>query len=220
MKHDPDQAKAFAALIRNLKRRHKVTEPTPVDATTQVVISFLQWESTVRKAERALAAIMAQVVDLNELRISFPSQIVAMIGSDYPLAEQRVGRMRETLNEIYRREHDWQPRSLATKGKKEQRAYLESLPGIPVYVVAQVMLLTYGGHAMPVDRKLVALLAREGCCDENADPAEVENFLLRHVKAEDALNTHLLLQSWSDNSRITSPARKSASRSASPKKKK
>jgi len=209
LKHDPAHVKAFASLVRQLKRKFIVTEPTPLDPSTQVVFSFLQWEATQNRADRAFGNIMAQVVDVNELRISFPRQIAAMIADpDYPLLDVRLGRMREALNEVYRREHDWQMRSIESKGKKDQRQYLDSLPGMTAYVAAHVTLVCFGGHALPVDRKLVALLSREGACEENADPAEVEQFILRQVKAGDAMQTHLLLQAWSDASRIVSPARK------------
>jgi len=201
LKHDPAHAKALTALIRRLKKKYEPQEPMPVAATAQLLISFLQWESTTRKAERAFEAIMGEVVDLNELRICFPPQIIAMIGAGYPLAESRIGRMRETLNEVFRREHDWQLKSLESKNKKEQRAYLETLPGVPPYVISHMMLVGYGGHAMPVDEKLVALLAGENCCDLDAAPEEVESFLMRQIRADDALDTHLVFQAWSDASR-------------------
>jgi endonuclease III len=116
-----------------------------------------------------------------------------------------VARLREALNEVYIREHAVSLESLAAKVKKDQRVYLETLPGIPVYVTASVMLLSYGGHAIPVDSKLATLLAEEGVVTPDSDSASTEAVLLRQVKAGDGFETHLVLQAWSDASRKASP---------------
>ena len=149
---------------------------------------------------------MAEMVDLNELRVSHEREILEVLDEDDPLMAERVTRMRQALNEVYRREHATVLKSIIGKGKKDQRSYLDTLPGSPPYVCAHVMLSAFGGHAIPVDSKLCALLAGEGVIDdENADPGEVESFLLRQIKASDAMHGHLVLQAWSDSSRKPSP---------------
>lgn len=201
MKKVRTNARNLLALLRRLKSRRRPEDPPHRDPVSQLVISFLQWETTRRQADRAFEKVMATMVDINELRVSFGPEVINIIGSDYPLAAPRVMRMREALNEIYLRERDVIMRSLVGKAKKEQRAYVESLPGVMPYVASQVVLLSFGGHAMPTDNKLVALLAQEKVVDPTMAPAEVEPFLLRHVKADDGLNVHLRLQAWSDSSR-------------------
>ena len=106
---------------------------------------------------------------------------------------------------MYLREHDVQMHSIDGKGKKEQRAYLDSLYGMTPFAAAQVTLLSFGGHAMPVDEKLVMMLEREGALPENLDAAAAESFLLRQIKAGDALEAHLALQAWVDKSRAKFP---------------
>lgn len=195
--------KKLASLLKKLKPKVDPQEHVPADPVSQLVISFLNWETSRRQAEQAFDRLMAQMVDINELRISFEPEIVQIIGTDYPLATQRVMRMREALNEIYIREHDVKMHSVASKGKKEQRAYLDTLPATPPYVVSQVMLLSFGGHALPVDTKLVGLLAREGIVETGTPPQDVETFLLRNIRAEDALEAHFKLQGWADDSRLS-----------------
>lgn len=198
-KQDTSQGKKFAALLKRLDDAYSPEEPAPRDPTLQLVVSFLQWEATRKHAEQAVERLMAEMVDVNDLRVSFEQEILELLGDDYPEAEPRVARMREALNEVYLREHTTEMRSIAEKGKKEQRAYLDSLPGMAPYVAAQVTLLSFGGHAMPVDQKLIERLAEEQIIDpEVTDPQYVENVLLRLVRAEEALHTHLLLQAWAD----------------------
>ncbi len=202
MKHDPAQVKKLNSLMKKLKARHKDLEPPGYTPTTQLIIAFLTADATRKQAEKAYDALMEHMVDNNELRVSHTEEIVEIIGEKYPRVYWRVERMREALNEIFRREHDHNMVRAAQMNKKEQRQYLDSLPGMIPYVSASVMLLCFGGHAIPVDDKLNALLVREGIVDEGLTPAEVEALLLRQFKAGDpAVEAHLLLQAWSDGCR-------------------
>lgn len=194
--------KKLAALLKRLKPLEPADVGQEMEPIAQLVLSFLNWETTRRQAQAAFDRVLASVVDLNELRVSLEPEIVEMIGSDYPLAVQRVMRLRQAMNEIYRREHDWRPASIANKSKKEQRAYLETLPGIVPYVVSRMALVTYGGHAMPVDNKLVSLLRREGVVDDTLDAEATESFLLKNIKADEALEGFLKLQGFADESRM------------------
>ena len=199
MKHEPAQIKKLNALMRKLKTKHKSLEAPSYEPTTQLIIAFLQADSTRRKAEQAYDALMENMVDNNELRVSHTQEIVDVIGEKYPRVYWRVERMLESLRDVYLREHDHRMVKVATQTKKEQRHYLDTLTGVTPYVAASVMLLSFGGHAIPVDDKLVALLEREGAIDEGLSAAEVESLLLRQFKAGDpSVEAHLLLQAWSD----------------------
>lgn len=199
MKHEPAQIKKLNSLMKRLKTRHKNPEYVQYEPTTQLIMAFLQADASRRKAEQAYDALMEHMVDNNELRVSHTREIVAILGEKYPRVYWRVERMRESLNEVYRREHDIKMVKATAMNKKEQKLYLDTLPGITPYAAACVMLLCFGGHAIPVDDKLSALLAREGAIDEGLAPADVETLLLRQFKAgEQSVEAHLLLQAWSD----------------------
>lgn len=197
-KQDPATATKFASLLKKALSAYNGEDPPPRDPVMQLIVSFLQWDATRDQAEDAFVAMMEDLIDANDLRVSHPHELVALIGEDYPGAVERILRLRESLGEVYLREHDIQMNSIAGKGKKEQRAYLDTLSGIEPYVAAQVTLLSFGGHAMPVDNKLCALLIAEGCLDEGTNPADAEAYLIRLVKAGDALEAHLALQAWAD----------------------
>lgn len=212
-------AKPFAALLKKLRGQYDPEPYPPRDAVTQLVVGFLQWEATRKQAEAALARIHAAVVDNNELRVSHNHEIIAMIGPGYPRCEERVARLRESVQEIYVREYAVSLDGPAARGKKEVRTYIESLPGITPYVAAHVLVTALNVPAMPVDDKLVALLAAERCLDEGLDPHQAAQLIEKAVKADDMLATHLLLQAWSDE-RKGGVAAKPARRSKSVKKKK
>ena len=198
-KQEPNDAKKLATLLRRLKSQYKPEPPAERDAVLQLVSAFMHWEAGLNLGETALGRLMNSVVDVNELRVTLEHELVEVIGENYPLAHERIARMHEALNEIYTREYDVRMNTIASASKKEQRAYLDTLPGAPPYVAAEVMLVAFGGHAMPVDRKLVALLASEGVVSPRAEPAQVESWLLRQVKADDDVNTWTLLASWAND---------------------
>lgn len=211
-KQDPATAKKFAALLSKAQSGYKAEDPPPREPVTQLVVSFLQWGATRKEAEDAFTRLMEVMIDLNDLRVSHPHELLGLIGEEYPEGTQRIIRLRESLNEVYKREHDIQMNTVAGKGKKEQRAYLDTLPGITPYVAAQVTLLSFGGHAMPVDEKLCDLLIEEGCLDDGTDPADAEAYLIRLIKAGDALEAHLALQAWADKRKA--PADRASARSS------
>ena len=201
-KQDPATTKQFSSLLSKSLDSYKAEDPPPRDPVAQLIVGFLQWNATAAQAEDAFTALMDQMIDVNDLRVSHPHELVEVIGEDYPQASVRTIRMREALREVYRREHDIQMHSISGKSKKEQRAYLDTLPGVTPYVAAQVTLLSFGGHAMPVDDKLCALLIDEKCLGQGTTPADAESHLSRQVKAGDALEAHLALQAWADKKSI------------------
>ena len=199
MKSDGQDAKKLASLLKRLqKTQEQIVAPAQLMSIDRLVRSFLQWGSTTHKAAQAHEQLQATMVDHNELRVSHWHEIVDVIGRDYPNAQERATLLRQVLQEIYLRERAVSLQGLSGKPKKQVRAYLESLPGIPAYVTAQVMLLAFGGHAIPVDEALTQLLRDEGVVESDATVEKTQSFLERQIKADRSVEMHLLLQAWVD----------------------
>ena len=206
MKHESRHADRFDALLKRIQQEHTAEPPAELDAVTQMVVGFLEWNATNAQAVKAHAQLMAELVDNNDLRVSLPQELVALIGEKYPQADERVSRLREVLHEVYAREHAVALDSLAGKPKKQVRTYIESLPGITPYVSALVMLLGFSVHAMPVDDRLAALLGEEEAVDPDATLDEIGQFIGRRVKAGEMVGTHTLLRVWADSQQLRPPA--------------
>jgi endonuclease III len=216
VKDDSIYAKKFTALIKKLCKAYKPTDVIQLEPTTQIIISFMEWNATNAMAIEAHDLLMQSMVDLNDVRVSLPQEIVGIIGQDYPLAEERACRMHETLNELFNREHDIIITSLKGKNKKQIKSYLETFPGITPYVIAQILLLSYGGHAVPVDDHMLALLKDEQVVHEDCTLAEAESFCERHIKAAEALHCHLAMRAWADEYELMIPEMSPISAPASP----
>jgi 3-methyladenine DNA glycosylase/8-oxoguanine DNA glycosylase len=141
---------------------------------------------------------MQVLVDNNDLRVSLPNEIGALIGPDYPQLNVRISRMRETLHEIYIREYDVTLDHLLGKNKKRVRTYLETLPGMTPYVVNQIMLLNFGFHAMPIDDFMLELFKKDQVVDPDAEVEEVCKYLEKVVKAGDSAPLHVAMRAWAD----------------------
>lgn len=198
MKNAATYVKKLNSLLKKITPSSEIDPPPTIDPTLRLVIGFLQWNATTRQAEIALERVMAEVVDTNDLRVTHPAELAEILGPRYPQVEERAARLRDALQAVYRREHATSLEGLVGQAKKEVRTYLDSLPGIVPYVTGYVMLVGFGGHAVPVDDRLLELLRDEGVVEPDATLEEVVGFLERHIKADDALQTHLALQAWAD----------------------
>ena len=207
MKNESRYGKKFDALLKQIRQEHQAEAPD-LDPIDQLVVGFLEWNATAEMAAKAHEQLMAELVDNNDLRVSLPQELVALIGPKYPQAAERMSRLRDVLNEIYTREHAVSLGSLVGRPKKQVRAYIADLTGITPYVAAQVMLLGFAVHAMPMDDRIARLLCAEGVVDPNAGVREIAQFVERRVKAGDAAEVHRVLRAWADSkSQRTAAAR-------------
>ncbi|MCC7406982.1 MAG: hypothetical protein IT442_02855 [Phycisphaeraceae bacterium] len=198
MKTSQVNAKKLAALVKRFKPKASAEPPAMIEPMACLIQAFLQWNTTTKAATAALAKLTASLVDHNDLRVSHPSEIVAIIGPRYPQGVERAARLRDTLQEVFRREHATSLDALKDKPKKEVRSYIESLPGMVPYVAAYVALHAFGAHAIPADDRLTHLMVDQGVLDDTATPEQVSSLLERQFKADESAAAHLAIQAWSD----------------------
>jgi endonuclease III len=198
VKNSSTYARKLTTLLRKLKAQHPTLPPPEPEPVTQLVLAFLQWDATRKMAQAAYQRLSAALVDNNDLRVSHPNEVVKILGERYPKAAERAGRLLDALQEIFVRERSMTLAALTPMGKKEARAYLDSLPGMTPYVSALLMVACFDGHAVPVDDTLARLLLEAGLVHPEATHEQIVSFLEHHVKAGEALETHHLLQAWAD----------------------
>jgi hypothetical protein len=207
-----DPAKNFQALLRKLKVKPDPSDAAPAsDASEEVRVtrarelldllihSFMLWETTQRDAKAAVRRLDEGFVDANELRIALPHESARVLGERYPLAAERCLRLRATLHDLYRREHRVTLLPLLAAPKREARAYLDSLEGMPTFVAARLAVLGLGAHTIPVDWRLSdLLLAHKALPTDHADPGSASSWLERQVRSGEAVAVTQALQAWSD----------------------
>ncbi|MBX3362300.1 MAG: hypothetical protein KF912_03200 [Phycisphaeraceae bacterium] len=169
----------------------------------ELVLSFLAWEVGLTAAKRSLSQIDDATADYNELRVCLPHELARMVTVHDDRFEERSLRLRSVLNDIYRREHELSLSHLLQLPKRDARAYMDSLDGMPPYVSSRVCLLTLGAHAVPVDSRIVQALRGEGCIPAELDASphsECASWLEHHIRAEDSHAFYVSLEASLDAS--------------------
>ena len=183
---------------------------SPRDPIAVLIFSYLLWESTTKQADDAMRKVMGAIVDFNELRVSLPNEIAGLIGARYPLAIERAQRLKLSLQSIYLDQHAVSLDHLAEKGKRESKAFMEGLEGIPPYVSARVLQRCFGVHLIPVDDRLVDLMVDAKVFSEVVDSAEASSWLSRQVKSQEGDSVSDALRCFVD--KAPKPAKRSTPR--------
>lgn len=195
-----DPVKKLHAFI---KRLPPLPEPRAADRpnshTTDPIVlelvrSFFIWEVGTKACARSLAQLDAATADYNEVRVCLPHEVGRIVTHQDAKFEERVLRLRSVLNDIYRREHVLLLAHLTQQPKRDARAYLESLDGMPPFVSARVCVTALGAHAVPVDSRVVAALVAERALPaelESAPHSDCASWLEHHIRADEAASVHI-----------------------------
>jgi hypothetical protein len=219
-----DPSKKLAALLKRLRGRFPAQEE-PEQAfqpawseplVDELIYSFLLWEATSAQARNAFKRLKDSYIDYNELRVSLPGETAHVLGERYPRGEERAARLRASLFDLYKREFTVTLKGLSDGGKRDSRAYLESLEGIPGYVVDRLMQSSFQAHAVPLDERLRDLLADEGVVESEMSVDDAASWLSRQIKSEECTATCTLLRAWADED--APEPRKTKAASAAPAK--
>ncbi len=186
MKHGSEYARRVKRLFQQLVRKSGRPAPVePTDPLEQTIVGILSSCTTNTRARAVFRKLRQHTVDLNELRVTPPTELADMIGTGVPLARAKAQRIVDALNDVRRRQDRLDLSFLVQRGRREAREYLESLAGVDRPAAASVVLHSLGGHAIPVDDLTLYILRKDEFVDPSADAAEVQGFLERHVSAVD-----------------------------------
>lgn len=119
--------------------------------------------------------------DYNELRVSGLREILRKIGpaSD---AEARAREIRRFLHQIFDKNYKFQIDGLAKKPFKEARDDLKDYEALANdHHMAYVQVQSLGGHAFPVDARILETARRLGVVDPAADAATLRGLLEKNI---------------------------------------
>ena len=168
---------------------------------SELVFSMLVWESSIGHAVNAAHAIRDGLVDLNELRVCAPEELVSILPSRYPRSLERCRRLVSILNAIFENENELSLSRFQEMNKKDVVEYFRVIDGLLPFVSARVILLGLGWHAFPLDDWLTKQLARIDVTDGSLEINQQIQRMERLVKASDSLRYYTLLEHWATNQR-------------------
>ena len=170
---------------RRLLKDFKPPQRLALDPLQALVRAAMSFDMPDVRADDAMKAINEEFVDLNELRVATELEVQELLGAKYPLIERRVQMITQCLNMIFEREHTLSLERLRAVSKRDARQFLHDLPLIHPFVEAYVMLMSFDGHAIPVDELMLEFLRDHEAVDPENPLEEVHRYLEHHLKAEE-----------------------------------
>lgn len=198
MKNAAVFAAKLKSLLRSLPSGMDSFPPVEKDPVFVLILSFFMENSTTEKAVGVMKKLKRACIDTNDLRVTTNHELIEIIGSSYPQAEERLHRLCATLNDIYEREHRVSLERFQEMGKREIRHFLETLDGITPYVAERVMLVCYDIHAVVLDERLQSFLIDQEALDESMTLHEHIAWMARQIRSAEGIKVHAKLQRWSD----------------------
>jgi endonuclease III len=199
MKNSKDYSKNVQSLYRSLKKKHpqveKLTYDEPADALVYAMISE---HIDDKDAHAAMKRFGDYFVDLNDLRVSRPAEIVDMIEQDTPVTREVALTVTKVLRAVFDGHHRVSLESLKKMGKRPAKNALEKMEGVSRFVVDYCMLTAFGGHAIPLTVKMLEYLRKSELVHPQADEQEIEGFLAKQIAAKDGYEFYWLLRRESE----------------------
>jgi endonuclease III len=208
MKNSKEYSRNVQKLYRSLKRKYgrvqDVTYDEPVEALVCAIVSENITEKAARSAMRRFADYF---IDLNDLRVSRPDEIVEVLGSDTPVTRDIALALSRALSAVFDKYNTVSLKSMKRIGKRPAKQALEKMNGVSPFVLNYCMVMSLEGHAIPLTRKMMDYLRSEELVHPGADEEEIEGFLARQISAESGYEFYALLRRASESYR---PKRKTA----------
>jgi endonuclease III len=217
-------ASQFEARLKELVGRLQSEFGEPKDVTTgdvveEILLGVFGRDTTEAKAREALARLRSGMVDYNEMRVAAPVDVIEELGLSFPGVKAKALDMVRVLSTMYEQIETLDLAEMKGKPKRESHKWLADLPGMDPYTLGRVMLLCFGGHAVPVSTSVLANLQAQGLFEATVTPAEAQGVLERHVRAPDALKTFWLLHRWAEKHPAPPPKSSSSNSAAGGRKK-
>jgi endonuclease III len=220
MKNSKKYSPKVTTLYNSLKRKSK-KEPMPqYDDPIEAVIFALVSESvTEENGGRLYRRMMRHFVDYNDLRVSRREEILDVFHDSSEESEKTAAAIKRTLNTIFEKTNQMSLQPLTQDGKRQAHKDLSEIEGITPFAVSYCFLTAMGGHAIPLNARMLDYLRDCELVHPNATDAEIAGFLERQINASDAYHFYLLLRKEAEDAKPASKIKKTAAKKKATKKK-
>jgi len=159
------------------------------DPLLLLVRAALEENASTANVEKSLSTFEKEFVDINELRVAQPGELVDLLDRSYPNSRRTSERITTALNKVFYDANDLTLGHLESMAKRDLRRKLSEL-GLSPYIAGTLILMVFNGHAIPVDEDLVETLEMDGYVAPGSDLTEVQAFLERVISQKDAIAAH------------------------------
>ena len=208
-KYSPKVTKLFNSLKKKSTKQPMPQYGDPVEAVVYALVS----ESMPEEASgRLYRRMMKHFVDFNDLRVSRREEILDVFKDSSPEFEQSAASITQTLNSIFEKTNRISLAGLTQDGKRQAHKELSEIEGITPFAVSYCFLTAMGGHAIPLNAKMLDYLRAGELVHPNATDMEIAGFLERQIAAADAYNFYLFLRHEAEQNQPATKIKKTTAR--------
>ena len=197
MKNVAEHLQRIRKLFNQVKKEGGSTALPPLEEPMEALLrGVLSDYAADTRAGSALSRLRTAVVDLNELRVTPVSEMVEIVGVDYPMIRKAATDMSTALNAIYNKLHHLDLAFLKKVARRSAETFVNSLETVNAHARATVILRCIKGHAVPVDAAMYQLLRRTGCIEPDATVDQAQKFLAAHLRESEAVPFYVLVKRY------------------------
>lgn len=197
MKQHAEYAAKVRRLVNRMKKEEAAPEPAEMkDMMDLLLHCILSARAAESRAHTAVGRLRSGTVDLNDLRVSSPTEVVELIGADYPMCRPAAEEICATLTSVFNRRHSLDLEFLDKSSRKATETFLNSLSGLGAHAKALFILRSGKGKALPIDWHMYAYLQKTGAVPMEMDLDEAHKFMAAHVKEAEMESFYLKLKKF------------------------
>ncbi|MHC4552359.1 MAG: hypothetical protein ACYSUT_06285 [Planctomycetota bacterium] len=227
MKDSKEYSPKVTKLFRSLKRKHGKAEAPSYDDPVQAVVDGLVIEAmSADQAAKAIKRMKSHFVDLNDVRVCRNEELLEVFRDDSPAAEKSAAAITATLNAIFDKYDKVTLDAMTHEGKRQAKKELEELTGITPFAISYCFMTALGGHAIPLNEKMLTYLRDNELVHPDADEHAIAGFLERQIAAADGFTFYTVLKAEAEvaaktvTKKKTTAKKKTATKKATATKKK
>lgn len=174
----------------------KATIEAVDDSTRAMLMGILCNYAAEQRAAGAVKKIIESVVDMNELRVTAVSDLVGIIGHDYPQARQAATEITQVFNSIFNSLHHLDVSYLKTQSKKVVNSFLEGIDGLTPHAAAFFRNRHLNYNEIPLDENMFSYLRRTKCIPDGISVAEAQRFVSDVFKDREGVNFYAMFKRY------------------------
>jgi hypothetical protein len=208
-KYSPKVTKLFNSLKRKSTKQPMPQYGDPIEAVVYALVSESMPEEA---AGRLYRRMMKHFVDFNDLRVSRREEILDVFRDSSAEFEKSAASITQTLNSIFEKTNRISLEGLTQEGKRQAHKELSEMEGITPFAVSYCFLTAMGGHAIPLNAKMLDYLRVGELVHPNATDMEIAGFLERQIGAADAYDFYLFLRHEAEQNQPASKIKKTTAK--------
>lgn len=171
-----DKQRVVSKILAQLTRHLGSPIPEDLAVLEHLLVGVLQQDTSFGNAIEAYRRIKTAFFDFNELRVSHPRELEGLL-EGIPNREEKSRRILQILQFIFETTYLFDLESMRRKPLKQAQKQLSKIAGTNEFAVAATVQRSLGGHAIPLDQRTCALLAKLGLANDGEDHEQIRSGL-------------------------------------------